>query len=656
MEKQSPNDIWYKLILNPGQAGKVDEETGLDARLLENMIENGVIPKDILEHEIELDLNEMRLHGQLKSALPDDRISIFLTGKPNPVKIKTPIWIPWLCRRAAKENNQSAHQAIELMHKLDLVPWGKKVLRGVEKDIYGLDVVFPMCWESKYVFRDGGNTILDLALSETPEEDMAVLRGRIVKHCQRWEASAKRSGNVEQFKVMAKHGLWSPDVEAGLTNDTFETFYEKGLVEVAFAEGANQMMAKAQVGSIKETMEVKREILEEMDRTHDRNMGRKSRSSGMDKLVNGLLAGSSSIDGNVLIRAISKGKAAHRDGMGAGLALLLAVGKSKDNAQRMVEALETKGREGPDWEKWLAQEAMGMEGTGVLEGDCLMAAKISAMSSIEDVTKAEQFDSLLRKFENQNLVELNWGKIIENLEATGLWKSWAMNTTLEEGEISQWRARLGHSEKDTQNFENLVGQTQNLELDVYTHDNMAMSQRLMVAHGNMLRAMASEDWEQADIWASRALEKWATILITTCLDETWSSTNDGWGWSGKSPGAGIEYSLIEFDPIEAMRDIPNCQRTRETQNRLMSYLDRPLRVSETGYVAARYHMKKGSKKEISPMEYIGRDTQRDPPKAKDASEQAKTMLKRFYLMSRHWMKTLDVARGDSREAGRQIKM
>lgn len=638
MEKQTQNDIWYKLILNPGKVRERDAETGLDARLLENMIDTGVIPKDILQHEIELGLDDMRLQGPLNLDLPDWNTSIARgLYSQRRRKIKTPVWIPWLCRRAGKNDDKSAHQAICLMHKLGLVPWGKKTLEETGLNIYGLDIIFPLCWDD--MRHNDKNTILDLALSEAPKEDIEALRDRTMDHCRSWEASAKRARHVEQFHVMNKHGLWSNNVREGLANDTFETFNTKELIETAFEAGGNHIVAKIQVAILhgKETMEVRRELLEKIDQDLDQKMGRKTRSSAIDKLINNLMIGSSSVDGDFLGRAISKNKTTHRGGVGLGMAVLGAVDRASENRERIIEAIESRGQAAPEWESWKAQEAKGMEGSGVLEGDCLMAARIVGGSFDNGVPTVEQFEGMVNKLDKQAVLLIPWGKIRSSLSGTNLWKNWAMDTEMGAGTISGYRNKAGHDEQDVWLFENLVSQDKYLTLSVYTHENPVLSQKLMLSHGNMLRAAESKDWEMADLWACRSFEKWASLLITSCLVDM--ARNDE-GWKGKDPGMGIEGSLTDFDPIEVMRQIPNCHRTRRRFDELIDFLDRPLSIDKSeGYRANRYLGIEKAKDKISAMEYIsaysgrGREFQEDIQQAQRAS----TIIKRFYLMAKQYI-------------------
>lgn len=649
MENTEQNKIWQDLILNPGNTPHSDQQWGLDDRLLAVMIEQGVVPRDILSREVEIKLEEASLPSFVH-AMIEERIRL-KCDRDSDLYIKVPLWIPWIGRRRTR-GWEEVKAGIELMHTLGLVPWADPVCEFTREDVRGIDILFNMNWNNK---RE--KTVLSTALSATSEEGLDILRNRTrqANSDKFWITAAKRSSTVSDFVELAAFGMWSKENDPGQPNDTFGSFTEKEMFDLAEKHGANLRAMRDNVGRLGQmSAPDKISYLEEIDRKLDREQGRETKPCPMDKIINSIAAGSSAIDSGTLERQLAKGKTKHRNGVGLGYTMLALANCSRGVAVSILVNVEKKLESCPDWEMLKNREAAGLEGSGITEGECFILSKILCHSpgscSFVGIIDPERLSVVLDALAEQKRININWFGIFNGLSEDRLWLEYALSPNADPK--SEARAKLLECIGGTTQFDIWVdSKRKHMPVVTNTSGVINLAASMLLCLGNTYASMNRGDREGTDKWAAKTMEYWGAMILTCGMKGGRFSVND---WDDENRGYDIRRTLEMFDPSRWAKKLSDCPAFQRRFSQFIEFLDRPLNMENLGYLSDLYKNSHNSQPEISPLDYM---TKFMPMMAHGADNlgshhrESVAIIKRTYLTAKYGMGNEQV-----RQARANIKM
>lgn len=636
MENNAEHQLWYDLILNPSNSTLIENNLALDDRLLGKMIRDGTIPRDILTHKLMLSEKEVDLTGPLGQLLSSTHRPVCAYSSRNQKYIQTPLWVAWLMAREKQGGPEAAVKAIELLHEFGVVPWADPVFEQTGDDCRGIDVLFHMSWAKKINPYDSKakhrEKILTVALDKLSEDQLIELRNRTHPnlHLVPWTASCKLARDPVQFDVLAKYGLWFSKTPPGQANDAVNYFKSQELLTKAMDMGAPYHALRNRVCKLGGLLLVdKIAFLEKIDEKYAAQGNR----TAMDKIINTLAAGGSSIHADTLIRQIEKGNFCHRAGFGLGYTLLNVSSQANKEAGSLVLNVKLRGEHAKNWEDFLAGEAKGLEGTGITEEECLAVAWILSANGNYDECKdfltPKLLGRALDKMSKQELMEIDWTQLVRQLQNTQLWNDWANDPEADPNSLARELIHIHNNY--TNEFRLFAAPIEEVPLASFRTYFPEMISMFHLYLGTFRAAQEKGDIEARDRWAERLMDTWGALIVETALSRDSENENN----LDTPPGYGLADIISDFDPLKLIKEVPDCQVIKRKLTQVCDFLAQERKPpTGVGYDLVYENLLKQGKEKVKIIEYMTDHYPKTQGKY-NCAVTASNLLKRIYLQGEY---------------------
>lgn len=558
----TPEDIsnWTSLLLDPGQDSKDGKEsTGLDARVLSNMIQSRIFPKEILTMNLSFAVESLPIPRRLGSQIKE-RVSLGRQGGGRG-EVSLPSWAAWILMRGRASQNKMT-EAIGLLHDVGIVPWDQPVFQDLGLDVVGMDLLAD---NKKNRYReDSYPDVYQKALKGLSEASIAKLNARASKdRIQGWEVCARTTSEPNAVEVLVAAGLSGLDTRGNVFAEGDNAF---PALEAKIQAGANAAMARRWLIRCGDTVEQRIQRLEYLD-SHWIAKDKEYQRTHADFIINTLTAGSVSISKDTSIlerRGEIERWPVHVSGQGIGYTLL-AIGVDSIYAQgkmitpKLVQAVEDQMKL-PWWQAGAEKEAAGLEGTGVTEWQCLKLTRLLTEDERENDWPAGELGQVLAGLARQREIDLRPERIAYTVgQGSETWLTWAREGG---GEDNLVRKEVADHPDDQWQLARLLENRIECAEGLVLLDGVECLGRAVVARHALEYAQACDDQEAAAQWLDIRMTTWSLMVIYGA-------------WLGSQSSLhGIDPEVLaEALDSQFIRDVPQAAEKLE---RIAQLLEKPI--------------------------------------------------------------------------------